>query len=199
MRLFVALDIDQAIRERILRFLQRVQGFAPEARWVKPESLHVTLKFIGEKPAEAIEAIKSSLRNLNSEIVEMNFRGFGFFPSAKAPRVFWIGIESGPPLKTLAAKVDDALSTLGIPKEDHQFSPHLTLARAGKSGAPQRRPGDAPHSKFKLLQEKLNATPVPDFGSATAREFYLYESKLSPAGSKYTKLERFELQMTSHP
>ena len=194
MRLFVALNIDQAIRERILRFLQGVQGFAPEARWVKPESLHVTLKFIGEKPAVAIEAIKSSLRNLNSETVEMNFRSFGFFPSAKAPRVFWIGIESGPQLKTLAARVDDALSTLGISKEDHEFSPHLTLARAGKSGAPQRRPGDAPHSKFKSLQEKLNAMPVPEFGTANAREFYLYESKLSPAGSKYTKLERFELK-----
>jgi 2'-5' RNA ligase len=193
MRIFIALDIDDAIRERIVRFLEGVHGFAPDARWVRPESLHVTLKFIGEKPPEAVEQIKVSLGGIRAASVEINFRGYGFFPTAKAPRVFWIGIEAGPQLKQLASAVDDAMFTLGIAKEDHEFSPHLTLARSGRSGAPHRQKGDAPNQKFKRLQERLGAMPQPEFGTMTAREFFLYQSKLSPSGSKYTKLGGFSL------
>ena len=98
MRIFVALDIDDAIRQRIQRFMEGVSGFAPDARWVRPESLHVTLKFIGEKPLEAVEQIKQTLSSVRAEPIEMNFRGYGFFPTAKAARVFWVGIESGPQL-----------------------------------------------------------------------------------------------------
>lgn len=194
MRLFVALDIDHAIRERIQRFMDGVQEFAPDVRWVKLESLHITLKFIGEKLPETVEKITSSLRNVRVQSFELSLRGYGFFPSPKAPRVFWIGIEAAPPLKSLAIAVDHALYSLGIPEEDHEFSPHLTLARAGRSGAPRWQKGDGPHSKFKHLQEKLGSLGSPEFGTMTAREFFLFESKLSPKGSKYTKLEKFDLQ-----
>ena len=98
MRLFVALDIDDAIRGRIARFLDGVRGFAPDARWVRPESLHVTLKFIGEKPEEELDKIKRALEMIAAKKFEMNFRGYGFFPGARAPRVFWVGIEAGPAL-----------------------------------------------------------------------------------------------------
>ena len=135
MRLFIALDIDDAIRQRIQRFIEGVSGFAPDARWVRPESLHVTLKFIGEKPAESVEEIKRALSNVRAEPVEITFRGYGFFPTAKAARVFWVGIESGPQLTTLAKVVDEASFSLGIPKEDHPFSPHLTL-RARRCDGP---------------------------------------------------------------
>ena len=143
MRLFIALDIDDAIRERIARFMDGVRGFAPDARWVRPESQHVTLKFIGEKQEAAVEQIKQALGTIRENVVEMNFQGYGFFPSAKAPRVFWIGLQAGPQLATLAATVDEAMAALGIPKEDHAFSPHLTLARgSGRSGSPRRQEDD---------------------------------------------------------
>ena len=95
MRIFIALDIDDAVRQRIQRFIEGVSGFAPDARWVRPESLHVTLKFIGEKPIETVEEIKRALSGVRAEPVEITFRGYGFFPTAKAARVFWVGIESG--------------------------------------------------------------------------------------------------------
>jgi len=194
MRLFIALDIDDAIRERIARFLEGVRGFAPDARWVRPESLHVTLKFIGEKPAEKVEEIKPALAGVHGNALGLNFRAFGFFPTPKAARVFWIGIEAGAGLAALAASVDKATASLGIPKEDHPFSPHLTLARGGgHSGAPDWRKGDAPNRNFSLLQEKLVAMPVPEFGTMTAREFFLYQSELMRGGSRYTKLAQFEL------
>jgi RNA 2',3'-cyclic 3'-phosphodiesterase len=195
MRIFVALDIDDAIRERIRRFVDGVSGFAPDSRWVRPESLHVTLKFVGEQPAEGADQIKQALAGVQSEAVNLSVRGFGFFPSAKAPRVFWIGIESGPQLAALAAAVDDATGKLGIPKEDHAYSPHLTLARGGGgSGTPRREKGDSPNRRFQRLQEKLAAMPAPEFGTMTAREFFLYQSQLGRGGSRYTKLQSFALR-----
>jgi 2'-5' RNA ligase len=194
MRTFVALDIDDAIRQRIQLFLEGVRGFAPDARWVRPESLHVTLKFIGERPTEAVEQIKQALSAVEAKGVEITFRGSGFFPTIKAARVFWIGIESGPQLAALVTAVDTATAVLGIAKEEHAFTPHLTLARGGgASGASSRRKGAGPNARFQRLQEKLAAMPAPDFGTMTAREFFLYESQLSRGGSRYTKIARFPL------
>jgi RNA 2',3'-cyclic 3'-phosphodiesterase len=195
MRLFIALDIDEVIRERIARFMDGVRGFAPDARWMRPESLHVTLKFIGEQPAPAAEKIKQELGNILSEAAQIQLRGYGFFPTAKSPRVFWLGMEASPQLAALAAAVDASMASLGIPKEDRAFSPHLTLARgAGGSGSPRWRKGDAPNRTFHQLQQKLSALSSPEFGTMTPREFFLYQSQLSPKGSKYTKLASFALK-----
>ena len=195
MRLFIALDLDNAIRDRISRFIEGVSGFAPDARWAKPEALHVTLKFIGEQPEPAVDQIKQALSAISTSKLEIQFRGYGFFPTAKSPRVFWIGIHAGPQLPALAATIDDCMSTLGVVKEDRAYSPHLTLARgAAGSGAPRWRKGDKPNPTFHHLQEKLSALPTPEFGIMTAHEFFLYQSQLSPRGSKYAKLARFDLK-----
>jgi RNA 2',3'-cyclic 3'-phosphodiesterase len=197
MRLFIALDIDDAIRERIMRFMEGVQPFAPDARWMKPESLHVTLKFIGEHPDSGVEQMKAALRGVSAAGTPIHFRGYGFFPTAKSVRVFWIGMEAGSELAALAARIDETTSALGIPREDRAFSPHLTLARApGRSGSPRHLEKDRPNRAFQRLQEKLAALPASEFGTMTPREFFLYQSQLSPKGSKYTKLERFELQQS---
>jgi RNA 2',3'-cyclic 3'-phosphodiesterase len=194
MRIFVALDIDSAIRERIQRFMEGVRGFAPEARWVRPESLHVTLKFIGEKPVEAVEQIKQALSGIRVEPFEIVFRSYGFFPTPKSARVFWIGIESPLQLATLASTINETTARLGIPKEEHAFNPHLTLARGGgRSGAPGWRKGDAPNQHFRVLQEKLAALPTPEFGTMAAHEFFLYESQLMRGGSRYRKIAGFPL------
>jgi 2'-5' RNA ligase len=195
MRLFIALDIDDAIREHIARFVEGVQGFAPEARWVKPESMHITLKFIGEQREAAVEPIKLALRTVHVNTTEIQFRGYGFFPTVKSARVFWLGMEAGPQLAALALAIDEKMAPLGIPKEDRAYSPHLTLARgSGGSGSPRWRRRDGPNRAFEHLQEKLPSLPSPEFGTMTPREFFLYQSQLSPKGSKYTKLERFALQ-----
>jgi RNA 2',3'-cyclic 3'-phosphodiesterase len=195
MRLFIALDIDDAIRERIARFVEGVSAFAPDARWAKPESLHVTLKFIGEQPEAAVERIKDALATIAANPADIHFCGYGFFPTAKSPRVFWIGLESSPDLAALATAIDDGMASLGIPKEDRAFSPHLTLARdRGGSGSPRRNKTDGPNRTFQRLQEKLALLTDPEFGTTTAREFFLYQSQLSPKGSKYTKLASFDLK-----
>jgi len=199
MRLFIALDIDDEIRERIARFAEAVSGFAPDARWARPDSLHVTLKFIGEQPEPILEDINGALGTIAAGAVALQFRGYGFFPTARSPRVFWIGIEAGPELATLAAAVDQQTARLGVAKEDRAFSPHLTLARGGvrgtySSGSPHRHKEDRPNRSFQRLQEKLAALPTPEFGTMTAHEFFLYQSELGRGGSRYTKLSRFALK-----
>jgi 2'-5' RNA ligase len=195
MRIFIGIDLDEEIRAKIARFLEGVSGFAPEARWVRAESLHVTLKFIGEQKAEQVEAITERLRHVASGACEIHFAGYGFFPTAKAPRVFWVGIHAGPELAHLAGDIDAAVAELGVAREEREFSPHLTLARAGgRSGDPKWRKGDRPNSVFAVLQKRLAAMPEPDFGTMTADKFILYQSQLSPKGSKYTKLERFPMR-----
>lgn len=195
MRIFIALDIDDAIRQRIQRFMDGVRGFTPDARWVRAESLHVTLKFIGEKPADVVEQIKQALSGIQGEAITMTFRGYGFFPTLKAARVFWIGIESGQPLASLAKAVDEATAAQGVPREERPFSAHLTLARGGGgSGTPRWQKEDGPNRNFQRLQEKLAALPAPEFGTMTAREFFLYESQLGRGGSRYTKIARFALR-----
>ena len=193
MRVFVGLDIDPAIRERMTRYLEGVCGFAPEARWIKPESFHVTLKFIGEQKDELVEEIRHELATVRANPFEISFRGNGFFPNARSPRVFWLGIEAGEQLPQLAKAVDEAVARTGVPRETNDYRPHLTLARSG-SGRPQPMPGDRPGPPLRHLGEKLEGKPAPDFGTMTAREFFLYESKLSPAGARYSKVARFPLE-----
>jgi RNA 2',3'-cyclic 3'-phosphodiesterase len=198
MRLFIALDIDENLRERMAGFMDGLRGFAPEARWVRTESLHITLKFIGEKPPEFVTSLKETLAGLRAPTFNLGFRGFGFFPTPRSPRVFWAGIEAPPELQRLAAAVDQATSRLGVPQEEHAFSPHLTLARKSRaSGSPRQQKDDPPNKAFARLQEKLAAMPIPEFGTMTAREFFLYQSQLSRSGSRYTKLERFALDQDS--
>ena len=196
MRLFVALDIPAEIRERLSRFMEGVQGFVPEVRWVRAESFHVTLKFIGEQAEDRLSMIKTALAHITGPGTTIEFSGTGFFPNPKSPRVFWVGMKADDQLASLAAAVDRATATLGIPTEAKPYTPHLTLARAG-SGAPRRRPGDRPNPAFRRLQAKLAAITQLEFGTMTAHEFFLYQSKLSPSGAQYTKLERFPLGSAS--
>jgi len=194
MRTFVAIDLDPEVRQKIARFLEGVRPFAPDARWVTPESLHITLKFIGEQKPEQVEAIQQQLRAQARKAATIHFTGTGFFPSQRAPRVFWIGIQAGPELSELASRIDAATAELGIRHEERSFSPHLTLARGhGGSGSPKWRKDDGPNTTFAVLQKRLESMGPLEFGTMTAREFFLYQSQLSPKGSKYTKLESFAL------
>jgi 2'-5' RNA ligase len=192
-RIFVALDIPGIIRAGMQRFIEGLRASAPDLRWVDPESLHVTLKFIGEKPAAMVDEVKDALSQVKAAPFEIAFRGYGFFPDGKSPRVFWIRVDAPPHLFQLAGEIDIAMSALSIPKEDHALRPHLTLARTS-SGSPRRSQTDGPNLRFQGLREKLETQPAPDFGKMAVGEFFLYRSQLSPSGPSYTKLAQFSLQ-----
>ena len=185
MRIFIALDIPGDIRARMIEYTERARALAPEARWARPEGLHVTLKFIGEVHEARYEQIKTALAAVKAAPFEVAFENVGFFPTPKSPRVFWIGVEGGEVLPRLAGLIDGATHTVGIPGEERPYSPHLTLARAGS--------GPGGQHQLKPLATLLHDQAPPRFGTMTAREFFLYLSKPQRGGSKYTKLQRFEL------
>ncbi len=191
MRLFVALDIEPEIRKRIGDFRNQMKAFAPEVRWVAPETFHVTLQFLGE--AKKLEDIQSALSRVKGAPIPLRFRDTGFFPGPKQPRIFWIGMESDQRLQDLVNSIGAELRPLGFERDAGPYKPHLTLARSG-SGRP--RPVAGEHTSFGLqhVRVKLEGMPPLEFGTMTAREFYLYESKTTPAGAIYTKLARYPLQ-----
>ena len=180
MRLFVALDIPAAVRSKLSAYSDRVREYAPNAKWARVEGLHVTLKFIGEVKEEKLVPIKAALARVKAGELEVGFEGIGFFPTAKSPRVFWAGVKAGDELPQLAKAVDDDLAAIGFAPEDRAYSPHLTLARSR-------------NGELRSLTPLLEAEAPPQFGTMTAREFFLYQSKPGRGGSTYTKLQAFRL------
>jgi RNA 2',3'-cyclic 3'-phosphodiesterase len=180
MRLFVAIEISSDVRDAIAAFIQECRLAVPHAKWMRPESIHITLKFLGETEPGKLDAVKSTLATIRSERpVTLDFRGLGFFPNEKRPRVFWIGTESSPNLRTLAADIDRALHNLGLPPEDRPFTPHLTLARFNTPGLPSK------------LAEASRQNATRSFGSLNTHEIHLIESKLKSTGAEYTTLHSF--------
>jgi RNA 2',3'-cyclic 3'-phosphodiesterase len=177
-RLFIAMEIPEQIRAVFAALLKEFHKIAPQAKWVRAENLHVTLKFLGETPPEKLGVVKGALASVRSpEPVRLEFRGLGFFPNERRPRVFWAGMESSANLKTLAADIDQAEHHLGFPLEDRPFTPHLTLARFDP-------PGITPK-----LREAIQVKSTQNFGTLTAPDFHLIESKLKPSGAEYTTVQ----------
>ena len=180
MRLFVAVDIPEEVRAAIESLVVKLRRAGPAARWVRIEGLHVTLKFIGETSSENAGKIQSALRAVPVPApFEMRFRGLGFFPDERRPRVLWAGIEAAPQLAALAEEVESALASLGISREDRPFAPHLTLARF-----------DSPRGLQKL-HAAIEPARALEFGAATVKEFHLYESILKRGGAEYTRRATF--------
>jgi 2'-5' RNA ligase len=188
MRLFVALDIDDAIQQKLDDYIRVLAPRLPGVRFVRSNNYHVTLKFLGE--VKSAQEVIERLRAVQHAPVEINVRGVGFFPNAHAPRVFWAGIEA-PTVAGLARKVDATLSGMGFAAEK-EFHPHLTLARNG-SGRPRPVRGERPPEAFAQLSQIVASSAAPEFGTMTAHDFYLYESRLAAGGANYAKLERFAL------
>lgn len=189
--MFVALDIDELIRDRITEFRDRLRSLVPDVRWVGPETFHITLQFLGEimKLDETVHALQA----VKSLPVHLSFCGIGFFPNPKAPRILWAGIQGDEHLQPLVSAISSALAPLGFPREPGPFSPHLTLARSG-SGRPKPVHGEEPVPSLQRVRDELAKLPSPDFGTMTAHQFYLYESHLSPAGPRYEKRVPFGLR-----
>jgi len=183
MRLFVALEIPEAVRENLAALRRNSPESPPTLRWVRPENFHVTLKFIGSAPTEKVQAIIEALRGVSLHgRLDVCFRGLGWHLSAKAGVVLWAIIEDSKSLAALAASIDHRLLSLGIAPENRSFMPHLTLARGNRH---------VPDSSKIALRELAEQHKQHEFGSVTPTEFHLMESKTLPTGPIYSKLQSF--------
>lgn len=185
MRAFVAIDLPDSLRAELTRredLFRTAMASSPgrkgEVRWVRAESIHLTLKFLGDaaeaRLAELIKRLEASGR-FKPFTVEV--KGFGFFPDARNPRVFWAGVEAPPELGMLAARVEAAAAEAGFAQERRPFLPHLTLARLA--------------SPVPALVTAANRDENASMGQFHVSEFFVFESKLSPGRPpEYRKLAR---------
>lgn len=180
MRAFIAIDLPDAIRGELARWQKAFAAVCRDARWTRPEGIHLTLKFLGEISSQQVKQVSKALADLGAiEPISVSVRGFGFFPNARRPRVFWAGIFSSQALAALALRVEGAMETMGFTREQREYNPHLTLARF-KMPRPQPELATAVEKQAEL-----------DLGSFEASEFYLFESVLAPGSAQYRKVARF--------
>ena len=186
-RLFVAVELDGYVQQALSRLQHELQRHRLLGlRWVRPESIHLTLKFLGETPRDKVASIVEALSSSTAGVAphELSLGTVGTFGSRNAPRVVWVDLEGDlEPLLRLQEQVERALTPLGFPAEDRRFSPHLTLARV--------RPEDA-RAVASPLAEAVAAVQAPN-SRIEVRELSLMLSKLGPGGAVYTRLEAFPL------
>src|SRR5580704_12373018 len=181
------MEIPAAVRDNLAARICELSKLSFDAigrppRWVQPENLHVTLKFIGEKAPGTLEAIRVALPSVRAnKPVDIKCRGLGFFPDDRHPQVLWAGLQASENLPHLAEDADRALATAGVAREKRAFTPHLTLARFDRPRLPDK------------LRDAIARAAARDFGSFEAREFHLIESKTKPSGAQYATLHSFAL------
>ncbi len=171
-RLFIAVDIPESIKANLGTMAFGIPG----AKWVAPEQLHLTVRFIGEVDGAIFRDIKNILDEVSMASFNLQLKGVGFFPPRGAPRVLWVGLEKNEPLLQLRKKIDTALMRLRIEPEGRKFSPHITLARLKKS--PVQKIANFLSGNGLFSQEPF-----------LVEDFKLYSSILSPKGA-YHKVER---------
>ena len=177
LRLFVAIDPPETVRKDLAALPRDVDG----ARWVRAGQLHVTLRFLGDVAAGAVDRLAAALGGVASTAFSLHASGFGVFPPRGAPRVLWAGLSPAEPLRALAAAVNAALAATGLtPPADKPFSPHLTLARLERA-----RPGDVKA----WIDARGGFSTVP----WAVEAFTLYASRLLPSGAVHTPLARHAL------
>ena len=178
MRAFIAIEVPADIQSELAAIQQDLKSVTNSARWVAPESIHLTLKFIGETPEHRIPEIDAALIGLTWKPFSVSVRGIGFFPGTRSPRVVWAGLEA-PSMEGLAQQIDTRMERLGFEKEKRAFRPHITLARAKDMRI---------HSSLVTAAEKYEEH---NFGSFTADRFYLIQSTLKPSGAVYHRLKEY--------
>lgn len=166
MRLFVAIDPPPDVRAA----LARLQEGVPGARWLAPETLHLTLRFIGEVDGGAVRDVSAALARVDTESFDLAIAGVGHFETGRRPHTLWAGVAPSEPLARLRRKVESALGEAGLPRDDRKFTPHVTLARLKDA-----KPGRV--QEFLARRALFRAPPFRVEG------FTLFSSLLSKSGA----------------
>ncbi len=199
MRLFVAIELAPEVRRALGDLIDRLSLVREPVKWVAEENLHVTVKFLGDTPADKLPALRDTLDRVaaGTPPIPARVEGVGGFPGGRHPRVVWVGFEAPVELDALVERVEEALAAppLDFAPETRPFTPHVTIGRA-KEGHQRRRPrpGRAPEKATgPLLAEALALEAAFAAGAATIDALTLFESKLGRGGPTYTALHQARL------
>ena len=187
LRLFVAIDLSQEVREELDRLQDDLRGHdLSRLGWVRPRGIHLTLKFLGDTPAQRVPAIEGALAEAVNGVTPFRLAlgKLGTFGNRRGPRVLWLDIAGeAQRLEELQAMVERGLIEAGFPPEEREYSPHLTLARVPQPP----RPGMA-----ERVSQALDAVAAPR-AEFEVREVLLMRSTLQPGGAVYERLAGFPL------
>lgn len=190
MRTFIAIELPQEVKDSLSRLQEQLKTSQADVKWVSPQNIHLTLKFLGEVDESKLEKIGEILETLKADKAPfcMRLSSLGAFPKTNYPRVIWVGIDKGDSeTKEIAKFMEEKIARLGIPPEDRPFSSHITIGRV-KSGL--NREG---------LVKKLNES-VNHFGQAdlefSVTKITLFKSTLTPKGPAYEILKEVSLTTT---
>ncbi|HEY9077966.1 MAG TPA: RNA 2',3'-cyclic phosphodiesterase [Anaerolineaceae bacterium] len=182
LRTFIAIELPEDIRARLGELIrQMIPASGRAVKWVDPKSIHLTIKFLGDTPAEKIQTIIQALQSSCESLPEFELvvEGKGMFPNPARPRVFWVGIRKSDPLIRLQKLVDQSTQRLGFPGEDRPFSGHLTLGRIAPS---------ATLEESRSVSAAFAGLEVGVLGTMPVRQVILFRSDLLPTGAVYTML-----------
>ncbi|MGD0207735.1 MAG: RNA 2',3'-cyclic phosphodiesterase [Verrucomicrobiota bacterium] len=188
LRLFIGIPIPEPVQDEIIRGQQELQPLAPRdvARWARPDQFHLTLRFLGDVPADGVEDLKKSVGAVcrNAWPLSLRAEGVGFFPNPRSPRVIWVGINDREGrLVDLQKQIEAAVGPFSPEPGEKNFTGHATLGRL-KNPKP---------SDIRDLAARAQSLEKRLFGEWTAHEIEIIRSELSPAGAHYTSLAAFRL------
>jgi 2'-5' RNA ligase len=187
-RSFIAIELPEEVREGLARLRNELKRNEHKfVKWVNPDGLHLTLKFLGNIPSKRVTEIINAIEEVTQGVsaFHLEISGLGAFPSLRQARVFWVGIGGEvDKLSKLQQNIDSALAVLGFAKEERPFVPHLTLARL--------RPGASPLER-RSFGELVDSTIFEDKYHIEVEAVSLMRSQLTPAGAVYTRLSAVEL------
>jgi 2'-5' RNA ligase len=181
-RAFVAVLLDDGLRERVAAVIERLRPLARAVAWVPPRNLHVTLQFLGGQSEERLQEAEAALAEVAAESapVDVTFHGVGAFPGMERPRILWVGLAQGAlEVRGLQARVVEALAARGFPREERPWHPHLTIGRVHDERRWRREAGPP-------LRTALAQAAATTFGVLRIADVALMRSDLSPAGARYT-------------
>ncbi|MBI4297121.1 MAG: RNA 2',3'-cyclic phosphodiesterase [Chloroflexi bacterium] len=185
-RAFIAVELPPALREGLARVQAQLRPRFSSVKWVEPEGIHLTLKFLGQVPTDQVEVIGQALgqlaQGISPFIVEVE--GLGGFPNLMSPRVLWIGLKAPDSLVALQTSVEEAMASLHYLRESRSFSPHLTLGRVREGAAAGER---------RRLGEAAQALPPEPLGPFRVEQVSLMQSTLTLQGARYRCLAAFLL------
>lgn len=186
MRTFVAVDLSPEIKINLEDLIRNVRRKAGAVKWVGPEAMHLTLKFLGEIPEDKAEAVGTLLKELvgTHRPFPLKLRGTGTFPSGGGmnARVLWAGVVEDPALMELQAALESEFEKAGFSREDRPFHPHLTLGRV-----------KSPDGLDRVLQE-LERYGTVDLGEMMVARLTFFRSVLKPSGPEYQVLTEAALK-----
>jgi RNA 2',3'-cyclic 3'-phosphodiesterase len=189
-RLFIACELPEDVREAIGEVIETLRGRSGAAvRWIKPEGIHVTLKFLGEVPLKKLPAIKLAIQEavVGHSPFELEFSNIGTFGGREGLRIMWVGVAGDVlRLEALVRSVNAALAVVGFEPERRPFRPHLTLGRV-RDEIPTRQ-----RAEIEVAVGKMAVPPSTWRTSQVA----LMRSRLTPQGAVYEALATFPLRIS---